>query len=124
MTKLSAKDEAGFQAWTKKHRLKESDDYDLRGAYKAGKQPDKRGHMDDQYKLPNHITFSEDSIYHGKKGAVGGKWTQRKDGKWDFQASTTNLQHYTPRQMQQYFRKYEPDSTVQFPSRVRPQRSR
>ncbi len=46
------------------------EDYDLRGAYAAGQTRDGRGHMTDQFKKPNHPTFSNESQYaeHGTPG--------------------------------------------------------
>jgi hypothetical protein len=46
-------------------------DYDYAAAEKAGVQPDERGHMPDTFKLPNHITFSDESMYHGDENEGG-----------------------------------------------------
>ena len=58
-------DEPNFQKW--KAQVAPNDtgaDYDLRGAYKAGAGKDPTsGHMTDQFKKPNHPTFSDQSQY-------------------------------------------------------------
>lgn len=38
-------------------------DYDLRGAWLSGARPGPNGHFTDQFKKPNHPTFSEESQY-------------------------------------------------------------
>jgi hypothetical protein len=88
------------------------EDYDYEGAEKAGVKPDpKTGHMPDTYKLPTHITFSDDSIY-ADKGA--GKW--RQVGKvWHFTPGPTNLQHHSMDELRDYFKKYEPDAILEEP---------
>jgi hypothetical protein len=75
-TRLSAKDEARFQAWKRKYApLDSGADYDLRGAYKAGLKPDpKTGHWPDTYKKPNHPTFSNQSIYAKDRPDLAGSW--------------------------------------------------
>jgi hypothetical protein len=95
----------------------ETPDYDYAGAQAAGVQPDERGHLPDTFKLPNHITFSDESNYHGVNGAQGGHWSPLDDeGKrWSFTPGATNLQNYTPEQLQSYFKQYEPDSVLILP---------
>lgn len=83
-------------------------DYDYEAAEKAGEKPDARGHMTSKYKLPNHITFSDDSIY-SDKGA--GQWRNVK-GTWHFTPGATNLKHHSMEELRQYFRKYEPDAVL------------
>lgn len=91
-------------------------DYDYAGAAAAGLKPDERGHMPDTYKLPNHITFSNESVYHGKNGTAGGQWDKLPDDKWMFTPGRTNLENYSPIQLQQYFQQYEPDSLLNIPA--------
>lgn len=71
-TQLGPKNEAAFLKWKEKYAPNDSgDDYDLRGAFKAGLKPDpKTGHWPDTFKKPNHPTFSDQSNYaaHGKPG--------------------------------------------------------
>lgn len=63
-TALSPEEETQFQAWKRKYAPHDSgEDYDLRGAFKAGLQPAENGHWADTYKKPNHPTFSDQSQY-------------------------------------------------------------
>ena len=77
-TKLSDKEEAGYNAWrekigmTKENGMKigpdgNGTDYDLKGFYKQNGPADvnvKGGqHFSDEFKLPNHDTFSDQSKY-------------------------------------------------------------
>ena len=75
-TKLNPADETAFTSWKTKYAPKDSgDDYDLRGAFKAGLQPDvKTGHWPDTFKKPNHPTFSDQSKYapYGNPGSWKG----------------------------------------------------
>lgn len=58
--------------WGKRAPLEE-EDYDLRGAYLNGFKPGS-GHGTDQFKKPNHPTFSEESQYSNLLHR-GGRWT-------------------------------------------------
>lgn len=93
-------------------------DYDYAAAKRAGVRPDKRGHMPDTYKLPNHMTFSDDSI-HSTPETPGGKWRQGSDGKWVFWPSEYNMQQHPMAVMQDYFNRVEPDSAAIYPSDFR-----
>jgi hypothetical protein len=64
-TVLTPPEEARFQQWKARYAPQDSgDDYDLRGAFKAGFTPDPAtGHWLDTYKKPNHPTFSDQSRY-------------------------------------------------------------
>jgi hypothetical protein len=73
-TKLSAKEEKQYLSWAKENkREKDTYDYDMRGAWKAGFTGDKRGHFPDKYKKPNHPTFSNESMY-SNDDMTGGEW--------------------------------------------------
>ena len=76
-TKLTPDEEKGYQEWKKKNAPNDSgQDYDLRGAYKAGVEPDPQtGHMPDTYKKPNHPTFSNESQYSKDRPDLAGQWT-------------------------------------------------
>lgn len=50
-------------------------DYDYQGAINAGMIPDERGHWDNKFKKPSHITFGTDSIYSNPI-SQGGEWNQ------------------------------------------------
>lgn len=83
-TALSPAEEAKFQVWKKKHAPKDSgEDYDLRGAFKAGLVPDpKTGHWSDRFKKPNHPTFSNESQYYKEAPEKAGRWTGAKHDKF------------------------------------------
>ena len=130
-TKLSPSEEATFTSWVSKQYpgKKVSDvtsDYDLRGAWreinKGNIKFDKRGHLPDTYKKPNHITFSDQSVYHSKDNP-GGKWIEYKPeakdlkgnaSKWNFQPSSHNIKTHGKDNILKYFSKNEPDSKVIF----------
>lgn len=80
-THLQPWDEQRFRIWfnTLPEGIRNSNDYDYRGWWKEnGSIPYKNGvHFTDKFKLPNHPTFSEESIY-SKGNTEGGYWT--KDG--------------------------------------------
>lgn len=75
-TPLTQDEEVQFQQWKKFYAPKDSGaDYDLRGAFKAGLQPDRStGHWPDTYKKPNHPTFSDQSVYSSLVGTKPGTW--------------------------------------------------
>jgi hypothetical protein len=80
-TPLDQGEEEKFQAWKAQKAPKDSGyDYDLRGAYKAGVEPDPEdGHWPDTYKKPNHPTFSDESRYAtGANAAKAGHWKGKK----------------------------------------------
>jgi hypothetical protein len=56
--------------------LKPIPDYDMEGYIKKYGIPNQSEgqHLTDEFKLPNHITFSTDSIYHSEK-TPGGVWS-------------------------------------------------
>lgn len=49
-------------------------------------------HGPDIYKYPNHMTFSDESMYSTPEH-MGGHWTELKNGKWQFQPSQWNIQN-------------------------------
>lgn len=120
-TPLNADQEDKFQKWVSEQSQKRGydlrmdlNDYDLRGLFKDKGGFDSRGHASDEYKKPNHPTFSDESKYNGVGGFQGGKWIE--DGKsWKFEAGPTNTQFRSPASLQDYFKRIEPDSTLVFP---------
>lgn len=76
-TPLTSSEEIRFQSWKKTYAPNDSgEDYDLRGAFKAGLKPDpKTGHWPDTFKKPNEPTFSNESIY--------AKYAPDKAGHWE-----------------------------------------
>lgn len=80
-TALSPDDEAKFQAWANaQHKQLDLQDYDLRGFYAGKGQAAANGHSSDQFKKPNHPTFSDQSIYNGSANPAGGRYV---GGTWD-----------------------------------------
>lgn len=75
-TALSPREESEFRAWKAKYAPHDSgDDYDLRGAFKAGVKPSARnGHWPDTFKKPNHETFSVESQYAKDRPDLAGHW--------------------------------------------------
>lgn len=82
-TKLNPQEEQVFSGWKAKYAPKDSgEDYDLRGAFKAGLTPDPQtGHWPDTFKKPNHPTFSDQSKY--AQFGNPGYWVNSKTGKPD-----------------------------------------
>ena len=82
-TQLSHTEEANFQTWrsaqVQKGNIHPNDvgqDYDMRGAFKAGINPDPvTKHWPDRFKKPNHETFSDESVYSSLTGTKPGTWT-------------------------------------------------
>lgn len=113
-TKLPAADEASFQQWKQQHAPRDSgEDYDLRGAFQSGFTPDaESGHFPDTYKKPNHPTFSDQSIYHGKGGNEGGSWSKQGQ-RWVFTPGRSNYEHNDPNELRDYFADVEPGNVLQ-----------
>ena len=75
-TQLSPFREKQFQSWKQQYAPNDSgQDYDLRGAFKAGLTPDATtGHWPDTFKKPNHQTFSDQSVYAKQFPQLAGSW--------------------------------------------------
>ena len=98
-------------------RNDKGNDYDLRGFYKkyGSLQPSAtNGHLSDEFKKPNHITFSVESKYSSPEHQ-GGQWLQNQDGSYTFFASPYNLTQYSPQELQNYFNNYEIGNKVVLP---------
>ncbi len=110
-TQLSPAEEQQFQAWAAaNNRLRDTYDYDLRGAFKSGAATAPNGHLPDTYKKPNHPTFSDQSQYHGVDGYQGGTWGGG-DGRPDtFTPGATNM--LPPGALQRYFQQREPTAQL------------
>lgn len=73
-TRLSPAAEKAFQAVRAQNRPWDTgEDYDLRGAYAAGSDL-KDNHLTDEYKRPNHPTFSNESRYSQEEPEKAGRW--------------------------------------------------
>lgn len=115
-TPLSAADEAAFQQWAAQNpRLGNTYDYDARGFWKAGAQQADNGHGSDQFKKPNHPTFSDQSQYSGVEGMTGGQWVQNGP-KWTFVTSPTNELYHEKDDLQKYFNEIEPGNSLVYGS--------
>ncbi len=74
-TKLTPTEEGEFQRWKAVNAAGDTGrDYDLRGAFKAGLSPAENGHWSDQFKKPNHPTFSVESQYAKDHPDMAGHW--------------------------------------------------
>ena len=71
----------------------------------------------DTYKLPNHITFSDESVQLRVERAIGNK--QMAAGS-SHTRGPTNLKFQSMDQMRDYFRRVEPESTLIDPQQDAP----
>lgn len=120
-TELSAGEERAFVDWAARQRsqtqrdpLNDMYDYDIKGWWKenGGKDLGAPGtHLNDTYKKPNHPTFSDESIYHGVDGHEGGHWGGNEPN-WTWTPGKSNFQFHSPDEMQDYFKRIEPDSKL------------
>lgn len=91
-------------------------DYDIQGWWKNNPNVNLNGsHLTDNFKKPNHPTFSNQSQYHGIDGNEGGSWDKRSNGSWNFTPGNTNLQHYTHDELNGYFNRVEKGNTLELP---------
>jgi hypothetical protein len=126
-TDLAPDKEAAFQGWMRNQSKsvgrnvgKDLYDYDLRGWWQKNNGPDlSGGHLNDEFKKPNHPTFSDQSQYHGTDGMQGGHWDQQPGDKWSFTPGSTNV--YSPQELKDYFKRVEPDSTLVLPESLQSQ---
>lgn len=126
-TVLAPDEEEKYQAWaTENHREKDVYDYDLRGAWKelqsGTMSEDERGHLGDKYKKPNHPTFSDQSIYSGQGGVVGGVWSRNAEGK-DVYTPGRKLSSVEADRLRRYFLRNEPGVVLDLKDKVFEERS-
>lgn len=116
-TKLSADEEKKFEAWAK-DAGREGDvaDYDLRGWWKKNGSKNTQGHLTDEFKKPNHPTFSKESRYNGVDGYEGGEWSGDDKTGYKFKASKSNMKNMTKDELKAYFGKVEPGVSLEFPA--------
>ncbi len=86
-------------------------DYDYKAAMDAGMIPDKRGHWDNKFKKPSHITFGSDSIYSSPV-TQGGEWEQLKEPmqtgeEWKYSPSLYQQLRIPKEEYQKYFNEAE-----------------
>lgn len=100
-------------------KLEEQNGYDLWGYIKKYGLPvdylKGKGHLTDEFKLPNHVTFSTDSMYSTEE-TPGGVWTQDADKRWHYAPSDFVLSQHPREELREYFEKYEPESTLDLPA--------
>lgn len=123
-TQLSPQQEAAFQLWLMEQSKRQGrdlagdlQDYDLRGYWAGQGQQAENGHMTDQFKKPNHPTFSDESQYSGTGGYIGGHWGQTRRGQDQYVPSPQMFAggtHNLP-DMLRYFAEAEPDARLQLP---------
>lgn len=120
-TPLSKAEEKAFQEWAVSESKKQGrnvlmdlQDYDLRGFWKNSQGYDDRGHGTDEFKKPNHPTFSTESKYNGVDGNKGGEWVETPQG-FKFKASETQLKFYSPTELEDYFNRVEPGVKLEMP---------
>jgi hypothetical protein len=133
-TRLLPEEEQQFQAWLPEQSARQGRDisrdladYDLRGHWlqnvvRGTGAPDERGHLSDQFKKPNHPTFSVESQYHGSDGTQGGRWKDLGGGRFRFTAGRTNLEHRSEQELRQYWREAERGNELVVPSWLRRRR--
>jgi len=113
-TQLNPQQEKEYQAWAAANkRTGDVFDYDLRGFWKDGRTFAANGHGTDRYKKPNHTTFSDESMYHGVDGNMGGQWQRSQKGV-RYLPSATVMQWQTPQDLRKYFAEKEPGAQVTF----------
>lgn len=120
-TPIPPEKQAAFGQWVDaqtqagKNPLRDRYDYDVQGDWLAGAARDDRGHGSDQFKKPNHPTFSDQSQYQGKDGYLGGHWgTDAKGSTVSYSPSHTNLTFRSPEELQGYFREVEPGTKLAY----------
>lgn len=115
-TPLTPAEEQAYQAWAiANKRTKDTYDYDMRGAWKAGISQAGNGHYPDTYKKPNHPTFSAESQYANPATMPGGVWGEDGQGHTTFTPSPFNLTNMTRDELLNYFRLREPGARLALP---------
>jgi hypothetical protein len=91
------------------------DDYDYQSYIERYGVPDqsKGQHLTDEFKLPNHITFSDESVYSTPE-QQGGQWKE-EGGRWHYYASPYVVNRQGAGRITDYFKRFEPDATLHLP---------
>ncbi|SRR6266498_2760271 len=122
-TPLSSSEEMAFnrfiadqRKWEGRDYSRDMQNYDMRGWWKKHRgQQVHSGHFEDDFKKPNHPTFSTQSMYHGRDGYEGGTWLRRTDKSWTFSPGKTNLDYWGPEALTDYFGRVEPGNMLILP---------
>lgn len=97
-------------------------DYDVEGYYQKHPSPYKSledmqmskmmtgSHYNDEFKTPEHITFSTGSVY-SQPDIQGGQWQSGGTDRWQFTPSEQNLRNTPAGALGDYFRNYENKNT-------------
>lgn len=112
-TQLSPQDEMLFRQRFPDPR--ETQDYDMRGAWKAGITQGGNGHYPDTYKKPWHPTLSDESKYHGVDGHFGGHWEDLGNDKWRFTAGPANIKNIGVDAIRSYLERSDPNVELVLP---------
>jgi hypothetical protein len=114
-TPLNSQQQVAYNVWaadrlakTGKDPNRDKYDYDVNGFFLSGADTAANGHGTDQFKKPNHPTFSNESRYHGKDGNTGGAWMP-SGARTMYMPSATNMKHRSYDELQKYFQEVEPD---------------
>lgn len=114
-TVLTPEEETAYKAWAKALGPQGNTyDYDMRGAYKAGAGQAANGHFTDQFKKPNHPTFSDQSQY-STATTPGGAWAKLPDGSWSFTPTAGMLKLHNPEDLKAYWQRVEPTNKLVLP---------
>lgn len=127
-TTFGDEDQSAYESWRDRQssllgrdmKLDEQD-YNLpmywaMGPRRTGEDLKPDTHLTDEYKMRQHPTFSDQSIYHQpNQGVEGGRWEKLDDGSYSFTPGKTNLEYRTPKQLKEYFDKYEKGNTLVLP---------
>ena len=106
-TPLSKNEMPLYKKWAG-DRIRDTYDYDLQGMWLNNKQFGDNGHGTDQFKKPNHPTFSTQSQYSNDEHK-GGEWSLNK-GKDMFTPSPFNKSMHSKEKMADYWNFAEKDS--------------
>ena len=105
---------SGFNKWRGDlpKRLQSDKDYDLEGYYNTNgaTQVKDDGHLSSKFKKPNHVTFSDESVYSNDK-TPGGQWS-KKNNNWAFKPSQHNIDNVGADSLKTYFKKNEPKAKL------------
>jgi hypothetical protein len=105
----------GEQLYRRQFSPDDSRDYDMRGAFaKLGGNVPQGVHLTDQFKKPNHPTFSNQSQY-SSPAQPGGNWFEMGPTTWGFMPSRTNIDQFGGDRLKDYFNRREPGNLLLSP---------
>jgi hypothetical protein len=112
--KPQATNARGLMDWLANLPPKQQQDYDTLGYIaKYGMLPDqsKGEHLTDEFKMPNHMTFSDESMYSNPT-TQGGNWKQGGQDLWAYTPSEFNLKTTPLKDLMKYFQRIENPGTA------------